>query len=64
MVKAFSVALPGRAVELRLEVDAATGVADSGDPESDLVDLLAEIGQVAQANHVGALFLIDEMRRG
>lgn len=62
VVKAFSVALPGRAVELRLEVDAATGVADSGDPESDLVDLLSEIGQVAQANRVGALFLIDEMQ--
>ena len=62
VVKAFSVALPGRAVELRLEVEAATGVADSGDPESDLVDLLTEIGRVAQANHVGALFLIDEMQ--
>jgi hypothetical protein len=62
VVKAFSVALPGRAVELRLDVEAARGVADSGDPEQDLVELLTEIGQVAQANHVGALFLIDEMQ--
>ena len=62
VVKAFSLAVPGRLVELRMEVDAARGVADSGDPESDLVDLLSEIGQAAQANHVGALFLIDEMQ--
>jgi hypothetical protein len=61
VVKAFSVALPG-AVELRLDVEPARGVADSGDPEHDLVELLEEIGQVAQANQMGALFLIDEMQ--
>jgi hypothetical protein len=61
VVKAFSVALPG-AVELRLDVEATSGVADSGDPEHDLVELLEEIGQVAQANQMGALFLIDEMQ--
>ncbi len=36
-------------------------MADSGDPEQDLVDLLREIGQTAQAARSGALFLIDEM---
>lgn len=61
VVKAFSLAVPG-AVELRIDVDAATGIADSGDPEHDLTDLLAELGEVAQANHMGALFLIDEMQ--
>jgi hypothetical protein len=61
VVKAFSLALPG-AVELRLDVEPAKGVADSGDPEHDLVELLTEIGQVAQANQMGALFLIDEMQ--
>jgi hypothetical protein len=61
VVKAFSIAIPG-AVELRLDVEAASGVADSGDPEHDLVELLEEIGQVAQANQMGALFLIDEMQ--
>jgi hypothetical protein len=60
-VKAFSVAVPG-AVELRLDVEAASGVADSGDPEQDLAGLLHEIGEVAQANRMGALFLIDEMQ--
>jgi hypothetical protein len=61
VVKAFSVAGPGGAVSLKLEVDLASGVADSGDPEQDLTDLLVEIGEVATAARVGALFLIDEM---
>ena len=61
MVKAFSIALPG-AVEISLDVEAASGVADSGEPEQDLTDLFREIGEVAQANQMGALFLIDEMQ--
>jgi len=60
VVKAFSLAAPG-GVQLKLEVEAASGIADSGDPEQDLVELLREIGQVAQATTGGALFLIDEM---
>ena len=61
VVKAFSIAIPGT-VELKLDVEAATGVADSGDPEQDLAGLFREIGEVAQANQMGALFLIDEMQ--
>jgi hypothetical protein len=60
VVKAFSVVTPG-IVQLKLEVDAVAGVADSGDPEQDLVDLLREIGQAARSAGSGALFLIDEM---
>jgi hypothetical protein len=60
VVKAFSVAVPS-GVHLKLDVEAATGVADSGDPEQDLSDLIREIGEVAQATGAGALFLIDEM---
>jgi AAA ATPase domain len=60
VVKAFSVAVPG-SVQLKLDVDAATGIADSGDPEQDLSELLLEIGEVAQAARSGALFLVDEM---
>ncbi|HEX9482475.1 MAG TPA: ATP-binding protein [Solirubrobacteraceae bacterium] len=60
VVKAFSVAVPS-GVQLKLDVDAATGVADSGDPEQDLTDLVREIGDVARATGAGALFLIDEM---
>ncbi|MGO9853989.1 MAG: ATP-binding protein [Acidimicrobiales bacterium] len=61
VVKAFSVAIPG-AVELRLDVELASGVADSGDPEQDLAGLFCEIGEVARANRMGALFIIDEMQ--
>ena len=60
VVKAFSVAVPS-GVQLKLDVEAASGIADSGDHEQDLTDLLREIGEVAQATGAGALFLIDEM---
>lgn len=60
VVKAFSLAVPG-AVQVKLDVEAASGLADSGDPEQDLTDLLSEIGEVAQTTRTGALFLIDEM---
>jgi hypothetical protein len=60
VVKAFSIAVPG-AVQLKLDVEAASGIADSGDPEQDLSELIVEIGEVAQQTRTGALFLIDEM---
>ena len=60
VVKAFSVAVPS-GIQLKLDVQAASGVADSGDPEQDLTELLVEIGEVAQITGAGALFLIDEM---
>ena len=60
VVKAFSIAVPA-GVQLKLDVEAATGIADSGDPEQDLSDLVREIGEVARATGAGALFLIDEM---
>jgi hypothetical protein len=60
VVKAFSVVAPS-GVQFKLDVDAASGVADSGDPEQDLTDLIQEIGEVAKMTSAGALFLIDEM---
>jgi len=60
VVKAFSIAVPA-GVQLKLDVEAATGIADSGDPEQDLSDLVREIGEVARVTGAGALFLIDEM---
>lgn len=60
VVKAFTlVAPPG--IQLKLDVETVTGVADSGDPEQDLADLLREIGEVVLDAGTGALFLIDEM---
>jgi hypothetical protein len=60
VVKAFSIAVPG-SVQLKLDVEAASGIADSGDPEQDLTELIVEVGDVAQHAQSGALFLIDEM---
>jgi AAA ATPase domain len=60
VVKAFSLAVPS-GIQLKLDVEAASGLADSGDPEQDLTDLVREIGEVAASTGAGALFLIDEM---
>jgi AAA ATPase domain len=60
IVKAFSLVLP-TGIQLKLDVEAVRGIADSGDPEQDLAELLREIGEVARAAGGGALFLIDEM---
>jgi len=61
VVKAFSASVPG-GVKLQVDVDAVVGVADTGDIEEDLTDLMIEIGDVAVAGRSGALFLIDEMQ--
>ena len=61
VVKAFSVVGAG-GVGVKLDVEARSGKADSGDPEQDLVELLREVGEVAASAHTGVLFLIDEMQ--
>lgn len=61
VVRAFA-ELGAGPIKLKLEIDPTHGIADSGDPEMDLADLLQEIGEVAQATGSGALFLIDEMQ--
>lgn len=38
------------------------GVADSGDPETDIVELLAEVGGVASQHGSGAAFFLDELQ--
>ena len=55
VLKAFSVGVP-RGFSARLDVEAATGTADSGDPERDLAVLMVEVGQVAQSGGTGAVF--------
>ena len=61
VLKAFSLGLPGGFVA-KLDVEVASGTADSGDPERDLAALLVEVGQVAREGASGALFLLDEMQ--
>jgi hypothetical protein len=61
VLKAFSAEAPG-GFRARIDVDIASGTADSGDPEGDLTTLLVEIGEVARIGDTGALFLLDEMQ--
>jgi hypothetical protein len=61
VLKAFSVGVPG-GFSAKIEVEAASGTADSGDPERDLAVLLVELGQVAQSGGTGAVFFLDEMQ--
>jgi len=61
VLKAFSVGVPG-GFSAKLDVEAASGTADSGAPERDLAVLLVELGHVAQAGGTGAVFFLDEMQ--
>jgi hypothetical protein len=45
----------------RLELEPEVGVADSGDLETDLTELLVALGEGAQDEGVGAALLIDEL---
>jgi len=45
----------------RLEVEPEPGVADSGDLETDLTELLVALGEGAREERVGAALLIDEL---
>lgn len=44
-----------------LDVEAAAGVADSGQLDEDLTDLLIALGEAAQEHASGVVFLIDEV---
>ncbi len=61
VLKAFSIGIPG-GFSARIDVEAAAGTADSGDPERDLAILLLEVGQVAKSGGTGAVFFLDEMQ--
>ena len=49
-------------VEVGLDLDAAPGIADSGDLEADLGDLFGAIGRAAQDRHTLILLCIDELQ--
>ena len=61
VVGAFTASAPG-GFSLKIDVEPASGRADSGDPEEDLAELLEVIGEVARSGGSGALFLLDEMQ--
>ncbi len=47
---------------LTFDVNPEIGVADSGDLETDLTELLVELGRAAQDEGTGAIILIDELQ--
>lgn len=62
VLKAFTFALgdDGR-WRFNIDFDPVTGVADSGDLEVDIVELLGEVGRAASTHGEGVLLLLDEM---
>jgi hypothetical protein len=63
VLKAFALTLgeDGR-WRVNIDLDAVSGVADSGDPEVDIVELLGEVGRAASEHGEGVLLLLDEMQ--
>jgi len=59
VLKAFSISLPD-GPEFKIDVDSVIGEADSGDFETDLTDIVLNIGYAAQEENKFILFLIDE----
>ena len=57
--KAFSISIPD-GPEFKIDVDAISGEADSGDFETDLTDLFVNIGQAAKEEGKCVCILIDE----
>lgn len=49
-------------IEVSLDMDKEIGVADSGDLESDLVDLFLQIGLAAQEKQTALILFIDEIQ--
>lgn len=47
---------------LNIDTPAIDGVADSGDREADIVELLSELGTAAADQGAGVVFLLDEMQ--
>lgn len=49
-------------IEVSLEIDAEPGLADSGDLESDLADLIIAIGETASERRTAVVLAVDELQ--
>lgn len=62
-LKSFSITVSADgAISAGLNVEAIEGVADSGMLDADLTDLLVALGEAAQEQHTGVVFLLDEIQ--
>ena len=63
ILKSFTVTFnPDGAMTAGLDIDALAGVGDSGALSEDLTDLFVAIGEAAQDQGVGVVFLVDEIQ--
>ena len=63
VLKSFQVTVaPDGTLTAGLDVEAAQGFADSGQLDEDLTDLLVALGEAAQEQESGVVFLIDEVQ--
>ncbi|HVC07313.1 MAG TPA: ATP-binding protein [Solirubrobacterales bacterium] len=62
VLKSFQVTVaPDGTLSAGLDVEAAEGLADSGELDEDLTDLLVALGEAAREQESGVVFLIDEV---
>jgi hypothetical protein len=63
VLRAFTFAMDDQGKwRFNIDVEAVKGVADSGDPEADIIELLAEVGSAASQHGSGAAFFLDELQ--
>jgi hypothetical protein len=60
VLKAFEVSVGD--VSFKLDIEAAVGIADSGDLIEDLRDLLVAVGEAAQESGLGFALILDEIQ--
>jgi hypothetical protein len=59
VLKAFSISMPD-GPEFKIDIDAISGEADSGDFESDMTDIVISLGEAAKEEGKFVCFFIDE----
>ena len=63
VLKSFNFTVsPHGSLSLGLDVEAAEGLADSGNLSEDLTDLFVALGEAARAHDTGVVFLFDEVQ--
>lgn len=63
VLRAFTFAMDDHGKwRFNIDAQAVKGVADSGDPEADIIELLAEVGGAASQHGSGAAFFLDELQ--
>jgi hypothetical protein len=63
VLKSFNLTVsPDGTLNAGLNVDAAEGLADTGNLTEDLTDLLVALGEAARAHRTGVVFLLDEVQ--